>query len=128
MLQPLVNLTDDNGTSLLPTDTDDDTTVLEPGLDYIGGWLKVSFKIALALIMAMPNFFLVSGIDKMLVFIVAVTVLPFLAFSGMCVPYIELSNFGESNLTLPNFADMMQNLFWNMNGFDSISTAAGEVR
>ena len=78
--------------------------------------------------MATPNVFLVGGMDKILIFIVAMTVLPFLAFAVMCLPRVEASNLMEYNLTSPsNFAGMMQNLFWNLNGMDSISTAAGEV-
>ena len=77
--------------------------------------------------MATPNFFLVGKMDKPLAAAGLVTLVPFLVMAGLCIPHMEWSVLGEYNLTGSNFGDMMQNLFWNLNGYDSISTAAGEV-
>eukprot|EP00750_Incisomonas_marina_P014604 INCI17693.3.p1 GENE.INCI17693.3~~INCI17693.3.p1 ORF type:complete len:481 (-),score=81.38 INCI17693.3:81-1523(-) len=127
MIQPLLNVTGSNGTSFFPADDESDSDIFEAGLLSGGGLVKIGCKIFLALVMVLPNFFLVGGLEKILVVIVVATVLPFFIFAGMCVPHMELSNLAEYNLTETAFAAMLQNMFWNLNGFDSISTAAGEV-
>ena len=56
-----------------------------------------------------PNFFLVGHLDKMLVVAGIVALVPFLFFTGACIPYMNTSNLVEYNVSsFDNFADMLQ--------------------
>ena len=90
MIQPLLNVTGSNGTSFFPADDESDSDIFEAGLLSGGGLVKIGCKIFLALVMVLPNFFLVGGLEKILVVIVVATVLPFFIFAGMCVPHMEV--------------------------------------
>ena len=109
MLLPLMNLTTSNGTSLVPDPNDDELTVFEAGLGTGGGWLRVAFKIGGALIMCVPNFFLVGNIDKLLMCAGILALVPFIVFTGACIPYFNSSNLAEYNLSsFDNFGGMLE--------------------
>ncbi len=108
MLLPLMNLTTANGTALVPEPTDE-VTVFEAGLSEGGGWLRVALKIGGALVMCVPNFFLVGNIDKLLMCAGILALTPFVIFTAACIPYFNSSNLAEYNLSsFDNFGGMLE--------------------
>jgi hypothetical protein len=67
------------------------------------------FKLGLAMVMCVPNFFLVGGMEKVLMTAFVLVAGPFIAFTGAAIPYVNVSHLSEYNVSsFSNFADMLE--------------------
>lgn len=108
--------------------SEDDDNVFFQGIFSDQGALEFGVRVTLCFLMAIPNMLFIDGFGTMLTVLCSISLLPYLAFLAMGVGRIEPSNLMGHNVTADGFGDLVQVVFWNMNGFDCISTSMGEVK
>lgn len=99
-----------------------------PGFFSIQGVTQFTMRAGLCVLMVVPNLMCIKGFGWMLSVLGSIALVPFIIFVAMGLGQIQPSNLIAYNVTSGGFDDLVQVVFWNVNGFDCISTATGEVQ
>ena len=93
---------------------------------WIGQYL---IKLVITTLWTIPLFFRVNIIGNGLFLLIAVVMLPFVIYSFCVIPQVNVSNLlsVSENATYSEWFTLLNVLYWNLSGFDCISTVAGEV-
>lgn len=92
---------------------------------------KYAIKLALCILFCVPNLVSVKSVGKLLQFMGIVVLLPFAFMIIVASKHMDISRLPETRpdmYTMSNFRTLLTVLFWNFNGYDCISTCAGEIR
>lgn len=91
-------------------------------------WIHLySLKIGLACLFTIPNVVSLKSVGRILQFMCVVVVVPYVWMIWDGVGHLDFHRLTEVR-TEPNWRQLLTVLFWNLNGYDCISTCAGEIR
>ena len=87
-------------------------------------------KLALCIAFCLPNLVSVKSVGKMLQFMSVIVILPFAVMVILGTRHMNIIRLTEtrSNISIGDVRQLLTVLFWNFNGYDCISTCAGEIR
>ncbi|KAK3245460.1 hypothetical protein CYMTET_44972 [Cymbomonas tetramitiformis] len=95
--------------------------VLEEGLWH---WV---FLFTTVFILTYLNYRGLTLVGRLAIVLTACTLLPFVVLVLIGIPKINPKNWGKMKAGKVHWGDFLQNIFWNVNYWDSASTLAGEV-
>eukprot|EP00658_Telonema_sp_P-2_P010293 TRINITY_DN13878_c0_g1_i2.p1 TRINITY_DN13878_c0_g1~~TRINITY_DN13878_c0_g1_i2.p1 ORF type:complete len:570 (-),score=109.06 TRINITY_DN13878_c0_g1_i2:349-2058(-) len=112
-------LSDDTSTDDSDDSDDEDVT--------FHSWV---IKAGIVTVLTLLNVAGLRCVDRVLVVITIGSIIPFIAFIILSSPHLDFSNClkAKSPMSIKMLYKLLKLLFWNFNGFDGVSTFAGEVK
>lgn len=104
-------------------------------LDYIkdevpqvsSGAGRIFTLIAITAVLTYLNYRGLTIVGATAMFLTVFGLLPFVILAGLAIPKLKPSRWGRIEWKTVNWRGYLNNLFWNLNYWDSVSTLAGEV-
>lgn len=93
-------------------------------------WEAYLIKAAMATALTLLNLVGLNSVDRVLTYFTIFSLLPFIVFCVVAAPHVDPSQWVKTKgeVTISGLNGLIGLIFWNYNGFDGVSTFAGEVQ